>query len=259
MKLAASQIAWSAGEENEALALLRALGFAGLEIAPPRVAGPQPYERPAEAAVFTGRMRDEYGLGLCSMQSIWFGQAGNLFGAERAFLLDYTKSAMRFAKAAGIPNLVFGCPKNRNRPEGAPESEAESFFRELSAYAAAQGCCLALEANPAIYGTNLMNTTAEALEMAKRVASPGCRVNLDVGTMIANGENPDLLRGRVAEIHHVHISEPNLLPIERRPLHRALAALLREEDYAGYVSLEMREQPLAVVEQALHYLREVFA
>ncbi len=258
MKLAVSQIAFDAGVENEALAMLQQAGYTGLEIAPPRVAGPQPYDKPAEAAVFAGRMMDEYGLHLCSMQSIWFGQAGSMFGAERAFLLDYTKSAIRFAKAAGIPSLVFGCPKNRNLPAGVPDTEAESFFRELGDYAAAHETCLSLEANPALYGTNLMNRTAEALAMARRVHSPGCRVNLDFGTLVANGESPASLRGHVGEIQHVHISEPNLLPIEKRPEHAELAEILRQEGYAGYVSIEMRQQPLERLGEVMAYIKEVF-
>ncbi|MDL2253355.1 sugar phosphate isomerase/epimerase [Ruminococcaceae bacterium OttesenSCG-928-I18] len=259
MKLAASHIAWNAGQDEQAFSLLREYGFSGLEIAPTRVAGPMPYERLAEAAVFAGRMADGYGLRVCSMQSIWYGQLGSLFGAEREELLEYTKAAIRFARAAGIPNLVFGCPKNRILPKGGREEEAVGFFRQVGEYAAEQGTCFALEANPALYGTNFMNHTADALAMARRVDSRGCKVNLDFGAIVANGEDLGALQGRIGEINHVHISEPNLVAIEERPEHRYLAEMLREEKYEGYVSLEMREQPLEVVKKSLAWLAEVFA
>lgn len=258
MKLAVSQIAWREEDDEEALKMLEAAGFSGLEIAPTRVAGPQPYEYPEAAAAYAAQMWANHNLTLCSMQSIWYGQAGNMFLAEGAYLLGYTKQAIRFAKAGGIPNIVFGCPKNRTLPEGATDEEAARIFCEMGDCAAQNGTCLALEANPAMYGTNLMNHTADALAMAKRVNSPGCRVNLDFGTMLANGEEPAQLVGHVKEINHVHISEPNLLPIEPRPGHKTLAAILRNEGYEGFVSIEMREQPLAVLGDVLQYGKEVF-
>lgn len=259
MKLAASHIGWAPGDDEAALALLQKYGFAGLEVAPTRVAGPDPYEKPAEAAVFAGTMQEGYGLTICSLQSIWFGQAGNMFGAEREDLLDYSKGAIRFAKAAGAGNLVFGSPKNRVLPAGKSPDDALPFFKELGDYAAAHGTCLALEANAAAYGTNFMNHTDEALAMAEKVGSPGCRVNFDFGTLLLNGEDVAVLHGQVHRVNHVHISEPYLAMLEKRPQHRALAALLRAEGYVGYVSIEMKERPLDEVEQALAWVAEVFA
>ncbi len=259
MKLAASQIAWTPAQEREALSILRRAGFAGLEIAPTRIAGPTPYGRLAEAAVFAGAVRDEYGLAVCSLQSIWYGQAGNMFGAERDYLLDYTKGAIRFAKAVGAGNLVFGCPKNRVKPNGAKDAEAVPFFRELGACAAEHGTCLALEANPAVYGTNFMNATKDALAVAKAVGSAGCKVNFDFGTFLANGETLDALRGHVGELNHVHISEEGLAVLQKRPEHAELAALLRGEGYDGYVSIEMKAQPLSAIESTVAYVAEVFA
>ncbi len=258
MKLAASQIAWAPTWEREALSILQRLGFGGLEVAPPRIAGPAPYSRLAEAAVYSGAVRDEYGLAVCSLQSIWYGVVGNMFGAERAYLLEYTKGAVRFAKAMGAGNLVFGCPKNRVKPNGARDAEALPFLKEIADYAAENGTCLSLEANPPVYGTNFMNNTKDAFAVARAVASPGCRVNLDFGTILANGESLDILKGRVGEVNHVHISEEGLAPVQPRAAHRELADILRAEGYEGYVSLEMKAVTLGAFEEAAAYLAEVF-
>ena len=95
--------------------------------------------------------------------------------------------------------------------------------------------------------------------MAQKVASPGFKVNLDFGTIIENGEHVDMLKGHVKELNHVHISEPNLMMLEKRPAHRTLAALLRDEGYGGFVSIEMRAQPLDEVRRAVAWVAEVFA
>ena len=263
MKLAVSQIAWSAGDEPAALALLRQHGFAGVEIAPPRLAGPEPYEAPEKAAAYRAEVLEGYGLTVCSMQSIWYGRQGSMFGPERPQLLEYTKKAIRFAAAGGIGSLVFGNPKNRAYPETmkveTAQESAVAFFREVGEEAVRQGTVVSLEANPPLYGTNFMNTTPEAFAMMRRVGCPGCRVNLDFGTMVINGEKAASLAGLVLGIRHVHISEPELAMLQPRPEHRELAELLRTEGYEGYVSIEMKQQPLAEVERAVNYLAEVFA
>lgn len=259
MRLAMSQIAWEPEQETEALGILREFGFAGLEVAPPRVAGPAPYEQPQKAAAYAAWAKKEYGLTLCSMQSIWYGQQGSMFGPERPALLAYTKKAIEFANAGRIGNLVFGNPKARVLPKGRSEEEAIPFFKEIGDYAAQRGAVVALEANPPLYGTNFMNTTPAAFAMARRTASAGCRVNLDYGTMMINGEEVSDLEGRIDEVNHVHISAPELAAIQPEPGHRLLAQLLRSEGYKGYVSVEMKAQPLREVRRAAAYVAEVFA
>lgn len=257
MKLAASQIGWAEAELQPALCILQKYGFTGLEIAPTMVAGPQPYQNLPAAKQFAAELRRQ-GFAVCSMQSLWYGQTGSLFGAERPQLLEYTKQAVVFAGVVGAGNMVFGSPKNRVCPAGASRQTALGFFKEIGDFAAAHNTVFALEANPEVYGTNYINTTAQALATAKKVGSPGCKVNLDVGTMLLNGETVESLQGHIAEINHVHISEPQLAMIEPRALHTQLAALLRQEGYNGYVSIEMKQQPLANLEAAAANLAEVF-
>ena len=259
MKLAMSQIAWCEEDERAALEILREYGFSGLEIAPTRVAGSSPYQSAEKAAKFAAVVHDEFGLWICSMQSIWYGQQGSMFGPEREHLMDYTKQAVLFAEAAGAGNIVFGNPKNRVIPQGKSADDALSFFKEAGDFAAIHSTTVALEANPPVYGTNFMNTTAQAFAVQEKVASAGCCVNLDIGTMLINNEQIEVLAGKMRRVNHVHISEPELAMIAPRALHRELAQLLREEGYGGYVSVEMKSQPLEEVRRAAAYLAEVFA
>ena len=169
------------------------------------------------------------------------------------------QAAIRFAEAIGCENLVFGCHRNRAMPDGAAPEQAIPFFRALGDYAAAHHCVMALEANPPIYHTYFLNTTQETLAFIQQVDSEGCRLNLDDGTMVTNGEEVSLLKGFGPMIHHVHISEPGLKLIERRALHQELAALLREEGYDRYVSIEMgRQEDMNALARTMAYVREVF-
>ena len=261
MKLSISNLGWGAEQDLAAYQLMRQLGYAGLEIAPTRVFPDRPYDDLAAAGAWREDLRARFGYVIPSMQSIWYGRQENLFGSEeeRRVLMEYTQAAIRFAEAMGCENLVFGCPRNRAMPEGTTSEQAIPFFRAIGEYAATHHCVFALEANPPIYHTNFLNTTQETLAFIQRVDSEGCRLNLDVGTMIENGEEPSLLKGCGPVIHHVHISEPGLKLIERRPLHQELAALLREEGYDRYVSIEMgRQEDLDALARTMAYVREVF-
>ena len=152
-----------------------------------------------------------------------------------------------------------GCPVNRNLPQGVEDGIAVDFFRELGEYAAAHGTVIGMEANPPIYHTNYVNNTSAALELIRQVDSRGFMLNLDVGTMIYNGEDVSKIAGNVQLINHVHISEPWLNPIEERKLHLELKKVLTEEGYEGFVSIEMgRAQELTVIEKSLDYIGRVF-
>ena len=204
---------------------------------------------------------EKYGFSVSSMQSIWFGRQEKLFGTEeeRKILFDYTKKAMLFSQAVGCKNLVFGCPKNRVLPEGMSDGLAIEFFHELGNYAFSHNTVLSIEANPTVYNTNYINNTLNAISLIKTVQSKGFLLNLDVGTMIYNNESINILEGNVKYINHVHISEPNLVPIKKRELHKKLYCLLKEEDYRGFVSIEMSNQEdLTTLAKTLDYVKEIF-
>ncbi len=262
MKLSISNIAWAAEQDKAVYALMQKYGFTGLEIAPTRIVAANPYEHIGEARQWAQELKRRYCFEVPSMQSIWFGRSEKLFGSdmEREVLFDYTKKAIDFAEAVGCENLVFGCPKNRVKPEKTDETVAIDFFRQLGKYALDKGTVVAMEANPIIYNTNYINTTKEAFALIDEVCSAGFKLNLDLGTMIYNQEAVSELAGKVEYINHVHISEPNLVLIDKRDLHNEVADLLRLEKYDCFVSVEMgRQDNLSDIESVLCYVKEVFS
>jgi sugar phosphate isomerase/epimerase len=262
MKLSISNIAWTLENDENVYGMMKQYGFEGLEIAPTRIFPEKPYDKNDEAKQWAEDIYNGYGLSVSSMQSIWYGVQEKIFGTEeeRKILLEYTKKAIDFAVSIKCKNLVFGCPRNRNIPEGVNDDVAVSFFRELGDYAYSVGTVIGMEANPTIYNTNYINTTESALELIDRVNSKGFKLNLDIGTMIQNQEDLEVLKNNVSKINHVHISEPGLKPIEERGLHKELYKILEAEGYQGYVSIEMgKVDDIDVVEQKMSYLRSVFA
>lgn len=243
MKWSFSNIAWTAQQDEYMYRILAEAGISGLEIAPTRIFPQQPYQKMAEIREWSKSLYKRYGLRISSMQSIWYGRTQNLFADEQQYaeLMQYSKEAVLFAEAAECPHLVFGCPKNRNMPEGADRRTALAFFLELSSFAAQHGIVIGMEANPSIYGTNFINTTQEAIAIVREIGNDGLELNLDIGTMLANAETADVIAGAVSLIHHVHISEPYLKPVQERELHRDILRVLDKEGYQGYISVEMSD------------------
>ena len=261
MRLSISNIGWAEENDVAVYTMMKNYGFTGLEIAPTRIFPEQPYSNLEQARIWADKLKSENGFVVPSMQSIWYGRVEKLFGTdgERSVLVDYTKKAIDFAEAVGCKNLVFGCPRNRNIPDGADERIAINFFREIGDYATEHGTVVGMEANPLIYNTNYINDTVSALELIEKVESEGFKLNLDVGTMVENGEDVNVLKGREKYIDHVHISEPGLKPLEERRLHRDLGALLEACNYNGFVSIEVgKQEKVENLENMMKYVEEIF-
>ncbi|MBA4007504.1 MAG: sugar phosphate isomerase/epimerase [Erythrobacter sp.] len=266
MKLSMSNIAWLPEERLEAYAILAEAGFTGLEIAPGLFfhAAEDPF-LPDTASARAARVEmADAGLSLVSMQSLLFGVTGAaLFeGADaRAAFEAGMHRAIRLAERFGIPNLVFGSPLQRRVPEGmAMEGaweQAAEVFRKLGDAAAAAETRIAIEANPAAYGTNFLNTLDQALGFVDLVAHPAVVPHLDLGAMHMNGDFagvPGRLPALTPRLSHVHVSEPDLAPAPADPA--ALAPVLGGLAAAGYaraVSIEMKRAPegLAAVRRAV--------
>lgn len=245
MRLSASNIGWNQSDDAMVMKSMVQMGFTGLEVAPTRLFPDKPYEKLEEAEELSAGIRSHAGLSICSVQSIWYGRKERIFGTseERRALLDYSRQAASFAKAMAAGNLVFGNPKNRAKTESFSEGEAEGFFSSLGEIGISEGVVFAIEPNPRIYGTDFLNTTKEAADFVRRLDCPAIRLNLDFGTLLENAETLEIVEDSLDIINHLHISEPNLMPIRRRPEHALLLNILRAGGYKGYVSIEMKAGP----------------
>ena len=77
--------------------------------------------------------------------------------------------------------------------------------------------------------------------------------------VLAQGEHLQSFIDDMQYVSHVHISEPGLVPIERRPEHKELALLLGAVGYRGFVSVEMAHTDVDTIRRTMDYIAEVFA
>ena len=260
MKLSISNIAWSIEDDESMYSYLNQVGFSGLEIAPTRIFLENPFDKVQEAIAFKEKLHKKYNLEIASMQAICFGRNEALFGeeSERNSIIEYIKKAIDFAQVLGCKNLVFGSPKNRIIKEGQHDL-ALSLFLELGIYSEKRNTTFAIEPNPAIYGTNFLNTTQETIAFVKENNSKGLKVNIDLGTLIHNKEDLGLLQDNINLINHIHVSEPYLEQIKEREIHLELYKMLKKSGYQKYISIEMKNlNDIQTVKETINYIKSVF-
>jgi len=262
MRLAISNIAWSAAHEDSAAKILRDAHVHGLEIAPTML-WPEPLDTPASVLeAYRDKWLDR-GVRIISIQALLFGRPDlMLFGddATRRRTAEHLGGMARVAATLGAGVMVFGSPANRRRGDlslDAAMDVSTSFFRSLSGQLEDLGLCMCIEGNPASYGCDFLTTTAEAGEMVRRIDRRSVRLQLDTSTMTVNGEDyARAIANGLPIAAHFHASEPQLGLLGTGGTDHAIAAsALARAGYTGWVSVEMREQPgdpdLAGVEAAL--------
>lgn len=240
MKLSISNIAWRSQDDEKMYQVCKDMGFQGIEIAPSRIFGEEPYTKGKEAEEFRNWLKEKYGLNITSLQSIWYGQKGFLFKGDYLRLTDYTFDAVAFAGRLGADNIVFGCPQMRRIFKPEDYQKGNAFFTEVEKCAQKHDTVFSLEANPSVYGTNYMNDTLEAMGVALYVGKKHLKVNLDIGTMVFNEEPVELVEKNIHLIHHVHISEPYLEILKKRQIHKEIFRILKACRYEHYISIEMK-------------------
>ncbi|MAM75981.1 sugar phosphate isomerase/epimerase [uncultured Tistrella sp.] len=256
MRMSMSNIAWLPDERHAAYEAMAEAGMTGLEIAPGLFfhAAEDPFCPPEHIAAEALSEMSGAGLSLVSMQSLLFGVTGAaVFEGEeaRTRLHAGMLRAIGLAERFGIPNLVFGSPGQRRIPEGMTAAEAQdiavALFRDLGDHAQAAGTRIAMEANPAAYGTNFLTTLEQNIDFVAAVGHPAIVLILDLGTMHMNdsfGTVPDRVAELGARLNHVHVSEPQLAPApapdtDLAPMFKALKTV----GYDRAISIEMKRAP----------------
>lgn len=271
MRLAISNIAWDADEDEEIASLLRNFGFDAIDVAPGKYF-PDPAKATENDIVYVKNWWSKRGIEITGMQALLFGTTGlNVFGPPEVqdAMLQHLAAVCRIGGGLGAKRLVFGSPKNRDRA-GFSDQEALGvavpFFRRLGDVAQSYGVVICLEPNPTCYGCNFMTTSVETAKVVERVAHPSVRMQLDTGALAINGEDPaTVLQVFAPLIRHVHASEPDLLPLgDGGTDHGTVVAALERYLPNHVVSIEMlatKNEPHKVsIERALkaaiqHYRR----
>ena len=262
MRLAISNIAWDVPEDEALARLLRRYAVDAIDVAPSKYFADPVHAADQDIARVKLWWADR-GMAITGMQSLLFGTTGlNLFGPAQVqdAMLEHLAAVCRIGAGLGATRLVFGSPKNRDR-SGLDDAEAMAlavpFFRRLGDLAQSCGVLICLEPNPPRYGANFMTTSAETAGVVEQVGHAAIKMQLDIGALTINGEDAATELAKCAGlVGHVHLSEPDLLPLgDGATDHAKVNAALERYLSDPLVSIEMlatkNEPHLVSIERAL--------
>ena len=269
MKLSISNIAWEVSDDEHVASLLQELGIKYIDLAPGKYI--RNFDSDFSGECLAAKMWwQERDIHFAGMQALLYGTSGlNVFGSvdSRQQLLDHLSAVCRAGDALDARKLVFGSPKNRDR-SGLSDEQALTmaceFFLKLAAVADSAGVLICLEPNPQAYGCNFMTTTTEAASVVAAINHRAIRLQLDTGSLAMNGEDPEeICRLYQDLIGHVHLSEPQLLPVgtgacDHESCSKALARWMPD----AVVTLEMltrsTENPITAIKDSVLFGQKTY-
>ena len=260
---------------DQACATMRALGYTGVEIAPFSLLPEAPTfdvrdiskERRAEVK----QQAADAGLEIVGLHWLLAKTSGIYLTSPeptvREATAEYLRALAQLCGDLGGKILVLGSPKQRNLLPGVGYNDAEQYAAEI-VRAAMPACAdhdvtLALEPLSPADG-DFMLTAHSAIQLAKLVDSPHCKIHLDVKAMASEPNPIDVIIHDSRDwMVHFHANDPNLLgpgmgKVEFGPIMQALA----DVQYHGWVSIEVFDYepgPVEIGQKSIEYLRKIEA
>ncbi len=269
MKLSISNIAWDISKDEDVASILNKYQVHAIDVAPPKYFPITSAASESDVQLVKSYWEDK-GIGIIGMQSLLFGTQGlNVFGnvENQASMLEHLSHICRIGKQLGATKLVFGSPRNRDR-SGFDDKEtraiAKDFFGRLGDIAKESEVVICLEPNPVCYNANFMVDSLETATVVEYINHSNIKMQLDLGAMFINNELPEVIIPKIKHlIGHIHISEPQLVPINiDNRYHRIVAPLLQQYLPNKDITIEMLTSneniSLDEIEQSIKFVSEIY-
>ncbi len=267
MKLAVSNIAWAKERFGEGLALLRALGCEGVELAP-SVIWPEPVDVSAAERRRVARQIQGAALELVGFHALLFTRPNLQFFESRESLektASYLLEIGRLCADMGGRVMTLGSPRNRSmkgRDKDLCWTWAAEALGGLSEELVKMDVALCIEPLPG-KDTDFISSSQEGWDLVQRINRPGFQLQLDAKALSEMGES---VEGALAiygpHLRHFHAGDPGLAPPGSTGLdHRPFGEALRRSGYPHYVSIEMRRGAGPdddVITRSVRYVRECY-
>jgi sugar phosphate isomerase/epimerase len=232
---------------DKAFAFARQCGYTGIEFAPFTI-HKNAYEISADRRREIRRQAEDAGLEVVGLHWLLAFTEGYYLTSPEAEVRrrtsEYLGELARMCRDLGGKVLVLGSPKQRNLLPGVTHDQALEYAADVLRGTVADleecGVVLAVEPLGPEEG-DFLRTAGLGIRLIEMVASPRCRLHLDVKAM-STEDKPiaDIIRDSAAWVEHFHANDPNrrgpgMGNVDFRPIFAAL----REIDYQGWVSVEV--------------------
>ncbi|PYQ09057.1 MAG: sugar phosphate isomerase [Acidobacteria bacterium] len=173
---------------------------------------------------------------------------------DREQVRAYLEKSLALAESFGAKVIVFGSPAARTVPDGFPREKAWAQLVDFLRLAGqvietrGYGMVIGIEAlrKPE---TNIVNSVAEALRLAREVRHPRVKLIVDFYHLAFENEDPDVVLQAGDRVAHVQIADPAQRSFPKddpaEPRYRRFFDNLRKIGYRGRISVEAESKDLA--------------
>jgi sugar phosphate isomerase/epimerase len=257
----------------EAFAMMRSLGYTGVEFAPFTLAPPTEAfdvrEVPAAKRAEAKQQAADAGLEVVGLHWLLAKTSGfhltSPDAAVRHATAEYIKALAQLGGDLGGKIMVLGSPKQRNLLPGVGYGDADQYAAEVLTAAMPtcvdNGVTIALEPLGSSE-TDYMMTAKSAIELAKLVDNRNCKLLLDVKAMSSEAAPYETIIQESRDwLVHFHVNDPNLLgPGMGTVKYDRIMPALADINYHGWLSLEVfkyEPSPEEIARRSIEYLRNI--
>tara|TARA_B100001093_G_C26597382_1_gene914318 strand:+ start:29 stop:862 length:834 start_codon:yes stop_codon:yes gene_type:complete len=269
MRLSISNIAWDRSYDQLISQILNKNNIDAIDIAPGKYFN-NFSNTTNDDIVDVRKWWESRGIEIIGMQSLLYGTSGlNLFANNNVQkeMLEYLDLVCKISSGLNARKLVFGSPRNRDR-HGLSDKKtfqiAINFFKELAQIAQKHNVVVCLEPNPECYGSNFMTTSHETAAIVIKVNHPCIKMQLDTGAIAINDERPTVICSKYKSlIGHIHLSEPNLVPLGSCPaIHGEVAIALKKFLPEYPCTIEMltnsSDNPKSIIDSSIKFITQTY-
>jgi len=232
---------------EKAFAFARQYGYTGIEFAPFTI-NKNAYDISAERRREIRSQAEDAGLETVGLHWLLAFTEGYYLTSPEADVRhrtsEYLGELARLCRDLGGKVLVLGSPKQRNLLPGVTHDQAMAYAADVlrGVVPTLEDCGVVLAVEPlGPQEGDFLRTAELGVRLVEMVASPHCRLHLDVKAM-SSEQKPivDIIRDSAPWIQHFHANDPNMRgPGMGEVDFRPILAALQEIDYQGWVSVEV--------------------
>ena len=238
MNLAVSNLAWEYSENELIHSKLKNFGVNHVEGVLTKIKDWSNLSN--ESIIDYKKSLNKNDLSIPSIQSIFYNvQAKNLHDTD--VIINHISKLIKYCLILDVKTMVLGSPTLRKLDIGNMDNLIYTFkvMDELLSESKIEVC---LEPNTKIYGGQYFFTVEEIVTFLNKNNFKNIKTMIDTHNLILEDVDPcETLEKYFDHIHHIHISEPNLEPLNNIAFHNQFSSKIKECGYKKIVTLEMRK------------------
>jgi sugar phosphate isomerase/epimerase len=238
MKLAVSNLAWDAQDNQEVFKLLNDLDINNVEGVLSKIDSWDNLTK--EKIQYYSDLLKDNNLGINSLQSLFFNvKCDDISNVD--VILTHFQRLIDYSKILSVNVLVFGTPSLRKKINEW-ENYLIEIFTKLDEMLEGTGIYVLIEPNSKVYGGEFFHNLSEITDFILTNKLKNIKTMIDTHNLLLEGYDPVTeIETHYPLINHIHISEEKLKPLTDHSFHIKFSNKIKSMGYNKTVTYELNK------------------